>query len=235
MESGQFTFDVSDLPTDTPRDAPVVLDVVDGQDVVVGGDPQGCADFNHIQGDNAYGFEGTCGLVSCQDVLGQFGIDVSEQDVVDLAVQNNWCDVSDNPAESGGTSLESWVEILDSYGIPAHAESGDTLDDLADRVDSNDGVIVGLNAEAIWGDPMGYLMSGGRADHAVTVTGVARDPETGEVVGFYINDSNDLDGDGEADSARFIDAQTMEIAWENAGGSLVATDVPRPGADSAFA
>ena len=74
--------------------------------------------------------------------------------------------------------------ILDHYNIPSHAETGDTMDDLADRVDSNSGVIVALNAETIWGDPMGYLTSGGHADDAVTVTGVARDPETGEVVGF---------------------------------------------------
>jgi hypothetical protein len=228
METSGYTADARDLPPDIPQEVAPVLDVVNGQEVVVTGDPLSCIDYNHIQGDNPYGFLGTCGLVSCQDVLAQFGIEVSEKDVIDLAVATGACSVSDDPTRSGGTTEYNWVEILDHYGVPAHMENGRSLDDLAEHVESRCGVIVGLNAEAIWGDWLGYLFSGGNANHAVTVTGVARNPETGAIVGFYINDSNDVDGDGSADSARFIDADTMSTAWEAPGGSLVTTDVPRP-------
>ena len=58
-------------------EAPSHQDVLpDGREVIVIGDPQGDARFNHLQGDNNEGFLGTCGCVSCEDVLGQFGVTV---------------------------------------------------------------------------------------------------------------------------------------------------------------
>jgi hypothetical protein len=195
-----------------------MLDVLpDGRDTVVIGDVDGLKDFNHKQGDNPYGFKGTCGLVSCEDVLRQFGVDATEADVVDHAVAKNLCAVTDDPAKSGGTTPEMRAQILNDYGIPAHVESGQSLEDLAGDVEHGSGVIVSANAGYLWNDP--NALENGQTNHAVVVTGVARDPETGVVQGFYINDS------GTGESGKFVDADTMTQAWVNTGGSAVVTDV----------
>lgn len=213
--------DFSDIPVNP--DVPRQLDTLpDGREVVVIGDPEGCKDFNHPQGDNNLGFQGTCGLVSCEDVLRQFGVEVTEDEIVQFAAENGLCSVSDNPAQCGGTSELTQAIILTEMGVPAHTEVCGSLEDLAAHIENGQGSIVEVNAGVLWNEPSAY--GGGMANHAIVVTGVARDPETGEVAGFFINDS----GRGlEEDSGRFIDSATMQEAWLAAGGTGVVTDVVR--------
>jgi hypothetical protein len=198
-------------------EAPSYSDVLpDGTPTEVTGNPQGDAQFNHQQGDNPYGYQNDCGLVSAQDILNQFGVNVSEGDVVQHAVQNGECDVSNDPTQAGGTSLEQEAQILTDYGVPAHTEQETSLDELANHVQNDQGVIIGVNAGVLWHDSNSYDQ--GQANHAIVVTGVARDPQTGQIRGFYVNDS----GDGQ--SAKFVDANTMQQAWLAAGGGSVVTD-----------
>jgi hypothetical protein len=229
----------SDFPGDAPPppddasdlgwlpDAPYHIEVLpDGREAVEFGDPEGCERFNHCQGENDLGFEGTCGLVSCEDVINQFGGDVTENDIVNFAADNDFCEKSSNPAESGGTTPFGQVKILDAHGIPARVEVCDSLEDLAGRVEDGHGLIVGVNAGVLW-DNRAYFDSGD-PNHAIVVTGVDRDPQSGDILGFKINDSG-VPPSGE--SNKFIDAQTFTIAWfgsESGGiGTLVATDIVR--------
>ena len=213
--------DVPGLPPDLLVDVPFQLDVLpDGREAVVFGDVAGLADLNHKQGDNPYGFEGTCGLCSCQDILNQFGVEVTEADVVRHAVANGECYVSDDPAASGGTTEDGQAQILGDYGLPAHVEHGSSLEDLAMDIEQGRGVIIEANAGVLWNDAAYY--ENGQANHAVVVTGVARDPMTGAVEGFFINDS------GTGESAKYVDAATMGVAWLDAGATSVVTDAVRP-------
>jgi hypothetical protein len=200
-------------------DVPVHLDTLpDGQPSVTYGDVTRYADFNHQQGDNPYGFNEDCGLVSCQDVLNQFGVPVSETDVVTHAINGGECQIDPNSAfNSGGTSPSDQAQILTDYGVPAHAEMGQSTEDLAANVEQGHGTIIGVNAGVLWGDSNHY--ENGQANHAVTVTGVARDPSTGQIQGFYINDS----GDGK--SAQCVPETVMTKAWVDTGGQCVVTDV----------
>jgi len=189
----------------------------DGSEVVVTGDPIGDAPFNHQQGDNSYGFQNDCGLAASADVLNQFGIPASENDVVNFAAQNGLTDTSNSdPAQNGGTTMADQVTVLTDAGVPAHSETGNTLNGLASEIDAGHGVIIGVDSSILWNQPQDT--SNGAPDHAVTVTGVARDPNSGQIVGFYVNDS------GDGNSAKFVDAATMQQAWINAGGSDVVTD-----------
>src|SRR5262245_16825651 len=91
-----------------------------GDAVLVIGDTERACDFNHPQGDNPFGFKGTCGLVSCEDVLRQFDIDVSEADVVRHAIENGLCNTrGDSPGELGGTTVTDQAQILTDFGVPA--------------------------------------------------------------------------------------------------------------------
>lgn len=207
-------------PADLDLEVPHRHDVLpDGRDTLVIGDTAGLAADVHLQGDNPYGFQGTCGLCSCEGVLKQFGIDVTEADVVRHAVQNGLCDVSADPAMSGGTTTDMQVRILHDYGVPAHAERLGSLEELAAGIEEGRGVIVGANAGVLW-DDANYLEFG-QANHAVVVTGVSRDPVDGQIQGFYLNDS------GIGAGGRFVDATTMDAAWLDTGGSAVVTDIVR--------
>lgn len=213
-----YDFTSTDLGPEIPisPEVPRHLDDMGGHEVLVIGDPEGYADFNHLQGDNPYGYKGTCGLVSCQDVLGQFGVDVTETDVVGYAIENGLCNSEGNEGDRGGTSVLQQAEILNDYGVPAHAETNGTLESLAANVEQGHGVIMEANAGVLWQDATYYDQ--GQPNHAVVVTGVVRDANSGEIQGFYINDS------GTGKSAQFIDANTMHTAWEEAGGASVVTD-----------
>jgi uncharacterized protein YvpB len=219
FSSGDLPQDMVPYLHDLGVDVPAQLDALpDGEPSLTIGDVAGYADFNHQQGDNPYGIQEDCGLVSCQDVLNQFGIPVNETDVVTHAVTNGECQFSASDISgSGGTSVDDQVHILNDYGVPAHAESGQALEGLAANVEQGHGVIIEANAGVLWNDP-NYVESG-QANHAVTVTGVARDPATGAVQGFYINDS------GTGQSGEFVSAQTMTDAWQDTGGQCVVTDV----------
>ena len=202
-------------------DVPQKLAILpDGREALVIGDPEKLSEYNHLQGNNSLGFQQTCGLVACEDVLNQFGIEVTEDDVVKYAVANNLCYVTRDPSLSGGTTTYSQVELLRGYDIPAHVESKDSLDYLASNIQEGKAVIAEVNAGVLWDDPNAY--GNGAANHAVVVTGVARDPETQKILGFFINDSG---VPPLGDSGRFVDTETMKTAWSEPGGICVVTDV----------
>ncbi|MFM9965320.1 MAG: hypothetical protein ACKV2Q_29390 [Planctomycetaceae bacterium] len=213
----------TEFQRDIAQEVPTLLDTLpDGRETLVIGDVDRCKDFNHPQGDNSLGFRGTCGLVSCEDVLRQFGVDVTEDMIVRYAAEHGLCHVGDDPAHCGGTTEFTQATLLKDFGVPAHVEFLGTLEHLADCLEHGRSVIVEVNAGVLWDDP-NYVGSGG-SNHAIVVTGVARDPQTGELQGFFVNDS----GRGYAeDSGRFVDVSTMRQGWEETAGSGVVTDIVR--------
>jgi hypothetical protein len=206
--------------TDFASDVPVSLEMLpDGREALVYGD---VLEAVPRQGDNAFGFEQTCGLCACADVLRQMGVEVSEDDVVRQAVATDACSIKDLPADSGGTGEDALVRLLSDFGVPAHAERLESTEDLATVVEQGRGAIISANAGLLWDD--GDVVGNGGADHAVHVVRVARDPLSGEVLGFFVNDSG-LGGD-----PRWHDAAAIQEAWLGTGGSAVLTDVIRPDA-----
>jgi hypothetical protein len=196
-----------------------------GREVTIVGNPVGDGAFNHHQGKNDLGYQGDCGLVSCQDVLNQHGQEVTENDIVQHADQNNLCDNTQSKAKDcGGTTPEQQSRILKDHGVPAHVEKGGSLESLAQNIGQGRSVIVEVNSDTLWKVNNPY--DTGQADHAVVVTGVEMDQQTQKISGFYINDS------GDGISNKFIDAKTMQEAWADAQGryghgQCVVTDVSR--------
>jgi len=193
--------------------------LADGESVLQLGDTPGNDDYFHKQGENDFGYTGTCGLVSVGDIASQFGLNVDENYIVHYAVDNNLCNVvSDSPSQSGGTTMKDQELILDGIGIPSHIEQGTSLDGLGKELEEGHGVIIEVNAGKLWNNPA-YLASGG-FNHAVTVTGVAADPVTGHAVGIWIDDS----GSGQYD--RYLSSSDPSIQdWMKMGSPAVVTDV----------
>jgi len=185
------------------------------------GDVAGSAAFNHLQGDNAEHDHGDCGIVSCVDVANQFGVRLTEAGAFVHAMRRHELHVvAGRPDESGWTLPVEQAAILTDYGIPAHAEEAQPVERLAVAVQHGHGVIAMVNAGALWSDPR--ALGHGEANHAVTLTGIARDRSDGALLGFYINDS------GTGQSGQFVSAHLMTTAFEHEGGFCVVTDCPRP-------
>lgn len=190
----------------------------DGRPVLVIGYVRDYAVFNHLQGDNPEHDGGDCGVVCCAEVLNQFGIRLTEADVVAHATACRELHVvAGHPEESGWTLPSEQARILCDYGVQAHVEQDQPVERLASGVQGGHGVIAGVNAGVLWSDPR--VLSDGRANHVVTVTGIARDRYDGALEGFYINDS------GSGLSGQFVSAHLMTTAFVRTGGYCIVTDV----------
>jgi hypothetical protein len=218
--SGDFGDEAGfDLPEVNRELKGELFELPDGREALLVGDPECSKDYFHRQGDNEFGCKGDCGLVSCGDVLNQFGQQVSENDVVRFALENGYCQiVPGSPEMSGGTSLLDQVEVLKSFGVPAHLEIGGSLEGVADRIADGHGVIIEVNAGELWDDPAYY--DGGDANHAITITNVAFDPATGEVEGVFVDDS------GAGQFHHFLPADHAALrGWIANGAPSVVTDM----------
>lgn len=201
----------------------------DGRLAVISGNPEIKKQFTHLQGTSTLEyitpdgvplkFKGTCGIVCCEDIARQQGIDATEDDLVRLAAEKNLC-VNDalDSNQLGGTTDASRAEILDQLGIPNELISASSLEELAGYIENGQSAIAAVNAGLLWDDA--DYFENGWVNHAITVTGVARALQSGEVLGFFINDS----GTGEA--GKFISASQFKNAWLNRGGRLNIT-LPR--------
>jgi hypothetical protein len=198
----------------------------DGSPTVMIGDVRGRAAVNHLQGENPEHDRGDCGVVCCAEVLGQFGVRITEADAIRHATRMRELHVvPGHPDQSGWTLPAEQAAILSDYGVPAHEEDGQPIERLALAVQRGHGVIAAVNAGVLWCDAS--CLGHGQANHVVTITGVARAPYDGALEGFYINDS------GSGQSGQFVSAHLMTTAFARTGGFCVVTDCTAPEAGPA--
>jgi hypothetical protein len=211
-----------EVTTGWPRNAAAAVPVQpdrlpDGRPSLTIGDVRDYAAFNHLQGDNPEHDCGDCGIVSCADVLNQFGVRLTEADAFLHATRRHELHVvTGRHDQSGWTLPAEQAKILTDYGVPAHAEEAQPVERLALAVQLGHGVIAMVNAGVLWSDP--GSLGHGQANHAITITGVARDRYDGALLGFYINDS------GTGLSGQYVSAHLMTTAFEHEGGFCVVTD-----------
>lgn len=161
------------------------------------------------QGNNTYGMDGTCSLVSTANMLTISGRFTTEQEIVDYARNNGLC------SRSGGTDtrFNKLQQIWSHYGQSSTISFDGTSEQLAQIVESGHGVVLGVDADILWG--YGSQNIDACMNHAVTVTSVARDPDTNEVRGFFICDSGRCSS---LDGSRFVDMTMMNNAHFNIEG-----------------
>ena len=189
----------------------------DGRPCLTIGNVRSYAAFNHLQGDNPEHDRADCGIVSCADVLNQFGVRVTEAGAYRHASRCRELHmVPGDSGQSGWTLPAEQAAILTDYGVPARAESDQPVERLALAVQHGYGVIAMVNCGVLWSDPQ--ALEHGQANHAVTITGVARDRYDGVLLGFYINDS------GTGQSGEFVSTHLMTTAFEHEGGFCVVTE-----------
>lgn len=178
-------------------------------------------ELNEPQGNNSLGWNSDCGLASSSQVLHEAGVTkdgnpVTENDVVLMANQYNLADASHaQPSDNGGSSPDSRAELFEKYGVDAPPSRGMNIDDLAKVVEDGHGAVASVDAGVLWNRDE-YLAADGQTNHAIWVTGTDRNLDTGQVNGFYVNDT----GDGQS---KFISSDLMQAAWEDPGGTANVT------------
>jgi hypothetical protein len=221
----------SELGAASALEVPQTIVVEGGREVIRVGDVEQARALWEPQGKKAFGFRGTCGLASIAGCLRMLGFSVTENDIVRFAAEHGLCNVSQNPSLSGGTTALDQVALLKQFGIPAHAEQIKDVVQIARAIVNGQGVLVGLDAGLLWKEEMaGAISEQGIADaigagHSIQVVGVAVDPQTHGIVGFYVNDTGVPQGAG-----RFVTVEAMKQAVGGpVPGVMVVTDLkPAP-------
>lgn len=173
---------------------PQIVDVPGVGPVEVKGNPFELEnDLDYSQGDNLFNVMGDCGLVSVINILAEAGISISEDAIVALALTNNLClyDAWNSPEENGGTTYLDRQTLLAAFGIETEVYKGSSsqasLEVMADKIEAGHGVNISVNAGYALDQPS--AIGDGSSNHSIIVTGTARDPQTGELKGFYVCDS----------------------------------------------
>lgn len=178
------------------------------------------------QGINKRRFLGTCGIVSCVNVVNiseenrLFEKRVLENDLVSYAVEKGLCDANHRSNyDNGATTASGISEILSGLGIENTVLGDEKLPDLnqlGEIIKSGDVAILGVNAADFYDNTttrLPFYRNRRHANHAVTVTGVAYENngnQNEELKGFYFADS----GRGRTtDKARFVDLNQLNKSF----------------------
>jgi hypothetical protein len=158
----------------------------------------------------------TCDVVSQEMILHEFGVNVSEAQLVYDAASHGWL-------TNGGTSPQDMAQLLEFHGVHTHANYDGGLDALMSELAQGHKVIVAVDSAELWNTTvpgMDWFSQHG-ADHAVVVTGLdMSNPSHPQV---FINDPGDPHGAGKAyPLEQFCDA------WNGSGNTFIATDSAPP-------
>lgn len=153
------------------------------------GDPAAAASFWRLQTYN------DCVVMATADVIGQLtGNEPSEREIIGVA-QSIPSTVHRGPIytlHSGhGAASDDEPALLAHYGIKAEITVNQDIEALERYLAAGRKVIVSVNAELIWSEPVEGKLEDGqpRANHEVVVTGV----DTGSGI-VHLNDSGTEDG-----------------------------------------
>ncbi|MGI4847571.1 MAG: calcium-binding protein, partial [Janthinobacterium lividum] len=196
--------------------------IADGVAILVYGYPK-AFELDYMQGNAVPGFKGTCALTAIANLSIQAKQELSEAQVVQTAIANNWCvvDPAKTDYERGASDYAGQQALLTSYGIRNGIVMGYDEQAIANLIKGGRGVILGINCGKLW-DDADYLDHGG-VNHVVTVTGVAADASTGAINGFYIADS----GRGKvSDMTRYVTVADFRNDANIAGAYAIYTIEP---------
>jgi hypothetical protein len=180
-----------------------------------------------------------CALMAAADVIGEVtGHQVSEQEIIaaaqQLPSQTHPGSIylvpkdTDNPNTGQGTSSNDLPLLLAHYGVTStltnQSDASSTgvatgMAALKQYLSGGRKVIVEVNAELIWGQPVESKDKNGEpaSDHAVVATGV--DAVNGTV---HLNDSGVSDG-----ADKTVSLEIFSKAWATSDDEMVVTDAPR--------
>jgi len=184
-------------------------------------------DYNGIIGNpvNPYqqAYDDTCAIKSQQLILNEFGIPVTEDQLVQYSMEHGWYN-------GNGTSMSDVGKLIADAGIPCTQHAGANRYDLTNELIQGHKVIVAVDSGELWDngilDWLKDIFVGDTPDHALIVAGIDNtDPKNPMVI---LTDP----GTGQPTQPYPLD-QFMD-AWSDSGCYMVTTDVPTPTAVENF-
>lgn len=190
----------------------------------IGGEPRQRLSDWHPQGANDFGFTGTCGIASVQELGRQMGRETSENQLTHTAVDHGLCVTNaPDPADNGAITMAGQQKLLSSLGLDSQVLNGQKAEDLAKLVEDGHGVLAYVNGQyVVEGSDLEHIAAmagfepqrGTSVNHSLHVTGTVRAPETGDLIGVIANDPTDKPG-------QTVDIAVLTHGWEEPGGQLL--------------
>ncbi len=159
---------------------------------------------------------GACAVEAQYEVLKSYGQHVTPKGLANEAFRKGY--YLEPQLKSGdsiaGTPWNDVGKLLRDHGLSIHAfpltsKNATRNGELDKAIKDNGGALVGVGTTRLWNNP---AYSG---THEIFVTGEEVSNKTGQVLGYYINDT----GTGEA--MRFISKNDFDRAWRDAGYELI--------------
>lgn len=169
-------------------------------------------------------YNDTCAIRSQQIILRDYGIDISEHDLRDIAIENGWY----SPGE--GTQLGDVGNLLDIAGVECHQSMNNTVYDLVSELSQGHRVIVGVDSGELWektafgrlGETLEDFLGLKGADHALIVAGLDVNPSNPKDIKVILTDPGSGDLRIEYELNKFVDA------WSDGHCFMVSTEQPAP-------
>lgn len=162
-------------------------------------------------------YNDTCAIKSQQIILNEFGIPVTEDQLIQYSTEHGWYN-------GNGTQFTDIGKLLADAGIPCTQTSGATKYDLVRHLADGHKVIVCVDSGELWEGGMSEwledVFGNSHADHALIVAGIDNtDPNNPMVI---------LTDPGSGQPAQPYPLDQFMDAWKDSGNFMVSTDVPSP-------
>lgn len=112
----------------------------------------------------------TCAFQSQAIILREYGFDVKQEDLMQIAKEQGWY------VEGYGTPEDKVGKLLEYYGLDTSVTEGNNIFNLANELAQGHRVLVTVDSGELWspglGEKMEDLLIGEQADHALLVVGV---------------------------------------------------------------
>lgn len=162
-------------------------------------------------------YDDTCAIQSQHLVLQQFGIDVSQEEMIAIAKENGWY------AEGHGTPKEMVGKLLEYYGIDVQGSEGNNIFNISNELAQGHQIIVGVDAyELIYPEETQNwdALYGEEANHALVVVGIdTSDPNNVQVI---------VTDPGTGNRQMAYPADQFVEAWKDSNCFMVTTDGVMP-------
>jgi hypothetical protein len=177
---------------------------------VIGENPQ-----DIVSNDVHQNYDDTCAIKSQQLVLDDFGIHLTEDQLVQQAEQYNIY------APGSGTSPQDVGKLLELNGVHCTQNANASIYDLTSALAKGEKIIIGVDSGELWYDnKISDVISGEKADHALIVAGIdTTDPNNVQVI---------LTDPGTGQEGAHYPMDQFLDAWHDSGNFMVTTDAPAP-------
>lgn len=177
-------------------------------------------DFGKIYGEPENGIKfwhqqelsDTCAIVSQEFILEDItGDDFSEEDLVKESIAKGYY------YPGCGTLPYDVGKLLEDYDISVQRSEGNSIEDIKEKLDNNQKIIVGVDANEIWANGLDQqlidLLYMPEANHAVQVIGYNEDNSS-----VILNDPGHPDGKGLE-----VPLVDFQCAWDDSNSFMVST------------